>query len=77
MSYGITYDPSKDRIIYGLIADGQIVKCYADIDFANEQYEKLRRLKPQSKVSPPIPIKLADNQTIDSRGFNRVRTSEF
>jgi hypothetical protein len=61
-----------------LIADGKLVKAYADISMANDDYQKLIQFsKPGAKISPPIACRFVDNQTIDSKGFNRVRTSEF
>jgi hypothetical protein len=68
----------NERVIYILVADGQLVKAYSDIDWAREDYQKLLQFaKPGSKISPPIACKFADNQTINSKLFNKVKTGEW
>jgi hypothetical protein len=69
-------DNVNERVIFAIIADGLIVKAYADEVLANIDYQRLRQFsKPGSKISKPIAVKFADNQAIDSRGrFGRVMT---
>ena len=63
----------NERIVHIIVAQGQLVRGYPVAEDANEAADKIRAMQPNVKVVV-VPVKLLDNQAIDSRNsFNRVR----
>lgn len=72
-SYYSTNKETNERIIYVIVANGELVMAYADEAMAKADAQKLRAFKPGMKISPPIAVKFKDSMCIDSKGFNRVQ----
>jgi hypothetical protein len=73
------YSPSREfnkRICFVLVANEQIVKVCTDRNYAMEQYKVLVQMYGRDRVAVPMVTDLIDNQTIDSRGWNKVRLPE-
>jgi hypothetical protein len=66
---------SKHRIIWTIVANGQIVRSFADKGAADKAYNLMMQMKgPKDLIAAPQATELVDNQTIDSKGWDKVRT---
>ncbi len=66
---------SKHRLIWTIVANGQIVRSCADKEVADKAYQLMVQMKgPKDVIAQPTVTELVDNQTIDSKGWNKVRT---
>jgi hypothetical protein len=67
--------PQNERVIYILIADGQLVRAYADPELGNKDRAMLIAMKPKSVVAPLAPVKMIDNQALNSGMFQKVNAA--
>jgi hypothetical protein len=74
----LSYVPAlntKNRIIWTIVANGQIVRSFAEKGAADRAYNLMLQMKgPKDLIAAPQPTELVDNQTIDSKGWDKVRT---
>lgn len=68
--------PVNQRTIYVIVAQGQLVRAYADYKMALQDLEKIRAMKPNVQIADPVPLKLYDNRALGST-FDRLQSSEF
>jgi hypothetical protein len=66
---------TRNRIIWTIVANGQIVRSFAEKGAADRAYNLMLQMKgPKDLIATPQPTELVDNQTIDSKGWDKVRT---
>lgn len=68
--------PINNRVIYVLIAEGQIVRAYADYGMAMQDKARIQALKPKVQIADPVSVKFYDDRALGMSIGQRVQWAQ-